>query len=145
VVEKSKREDAAETIRRINRAWRGGQVEDLAPMVLAEIVMVFLVLPGGYRDGKSFLPASGISARTREFMNSVSRIMNSMSRATWLWPPFDMRWSILQFINHREFRNMSNSAQSRCRLATYDSAKKRRREVPSHAPKALPLSALREP
>jgi hypothetical protein len=37
----SKRDSAATTMRRINRACRDGQVEDLAQMVHPEIVMVF--------------------------------------------------------------------------------------------------------
>ena len=52
----------------------------------------FLVSPGEYRGGKTFLPGSAISARTREFMNSVSMIIKWMSLAIWLWSPFDMRW-----------------------------------------------------
>ena len=41
MVEESKRDSTAATMRRINRAWLDGRVEDLAVMVHPEIVMVF--------------------------------------------------------------------------------------------------------
>src|SRR3954467_13106810 len=41
MVDEPKGEDAATAMRQINQAWLNGQVEDLAPMVHPEIVMVF--------------------------------------------------------------------------------------------------------
>lgn len=41
MAEESKQQGAAATMRRINRAWLDGQVENLAPMLHPEIVMVF--------------------------------------------------------------------------------------------------------
>ena len=41
MTEESKREAAAAVMRRINRAWLDGRVEDLVPMVHPDIVMVF--------------------------------------------------------------------------------------------------------
>jgi ketosteroid isomerase-like protein len=41
MVDESKRERAAATMRRINQAWLDGRVEDLAQWVHPEIVMVF--------------------------------------------------------------------------------------------------------
>src|ERR1700722_8605222 len=40
MVDESERENAATAMRLINQAWRDGQVEDLAPMLHPEIVMV---------------------------------------------------------------------------------------------------------
>jgi len=37
----SKHEAVVGTVRRINRVWLEGQVEDLGPMIHPEIVMVF--------------------------------------------------------------------------------------------------------
>jgi prepilin-type processing-associated H-X9-DG protein len=41
MLDESKRESVALTMRRINRAWLDGHVEDLVPLVHPEIVMVF--------------------------------------------------------------------------------------------------------
>ena len=41
MVDDSRREDAAATMRQINRAWLDGRVDDLAPILHPEIVMVF--------------------------------------------------------------------------------------------------------
>jgi Domain of unknown function (DUF4440) len=55
MVEESKRDGAAVAIRRINRAWLDGRVEDLAPMVHPEIIMVFSGFTGGIRGREDFL------------------------------------------------------------------------------------------
>src|SRR5438093_31391 len=55
MVEESKREGAAETMRRINRAWLDGQVDDLAPMVHPEIVMVLPGFSGRIQGREEFL------------------------------------------------------------------------------------------
>ncbi|SRR5258708_1907731 len=57
MVEESKREGAAATMRRINRAWLDGQVEDLTPMVHKEIIMVFPGFAGRIRGRDDFLAA----------------------------------------------------------------------------------------
>src|SRR5947207_11604078 len=43
MVDESKREDATAAMRQINQAWLDGRIQDLAPLLHAEIVMV---LPG---------------------------------------------------------------------------------------------------
>jgi ketosteroid isomerase-like protein len=43
MVDESNREDASTAMRQINQAWLGGRLDDLAPMLHPEIVMV---LPG---------------------------------------------------------------------------------------------------
>ena len=53
--EESKRDQAAATMRRINRVWLDGQVEDLAPMVHPEIVMVFPGFAGRVQGREDFL------------------------------------------------------------------------------------------
>jgi ketosteroid isomerase-like protein len=55
MVEESKRDSAAATMRRINRAWLAGQVEDLAPMVHPEIVLVFPGFAGRVQGREDFL------------------------------------------------------------------------------------------
>lgn len=55
MVEESKRDGAAATTRRINRAWLDGQVEDLAPMVHPEIVMAFPGFAGRVQGREDFL------------------------------------------------------------------------------------------
>jgi len=55
MVEESKRESAAATMRRINRAWLDGQVEDLAPMIHSEIVMDFPRFSGRVQGREEFL------------------------------------------------------------------------------------------
>jgi ketosteroid isomerase-like protein len=70
MVKESKREDVAGTMRRINRAWLGGQPEDLAPMVHPEIIMVFPGFARRVQGRQDFL--AGFSdfcqnAKIREF------------------------------------------------------------------------------
>ncbi len=55
MVEESQRESAAATMRRINGAWLEGRVEDLAPMVHPEIVMVFPGFTGSRQGREDFL------------------------------------------------------------------------------------------
>jgi ketosteroid isomerase-like protein len=55
MVDESKREDAVTAMRRINQAWLGGQVQDLAPMVHSEIVMVFPDFAGSIQGRENFL------------------------------------------------------------------------------------------
>lgn len=51
----SKHEGAAATMRRINRIWLDGQVEDIAPMVHPEIVMVVPGFTGRIQGREEFL------------------------------------------------------------------------------------------
>ena len=55
MVDESKREDAATAMRQINRVWLDGQVQDLAPMVHSEIVMVFPDFAGRIQGREDFL------------------------------------------------------------------------------------------
>jgi len=55
MVEESKRDSTAATMRRINRAWLDGRVEDLALMVHPEIVMVFPGFAGRIQGREDFL------------------------------------------------------------------------------------------
>jgi hypothetical protein len=55
VVDESRREDSAAAMRRISRAWLDGRVEDLAPMVHSEIVMVFPGFSGRVQGREDFL------------------------------------------------------------------------------------------
>jgi ketosteroid isomerase-like protein len=55
MVDESKLEDAAAAMRLINHAWRNGQVEDLAPLVHPEIVMVFPDFTGRIQGREDFL------------------------------------------------------------------------------------------
>ena len=55
MVDESKREDAAAAMRQINQAWLSGQVEDVAPMVHPEIVMVFPDFAGRIQGREDFL------------------------------------------------------------------------------------------
>src|SRR5258705_3864055 len=55
MIQESKHEGAAVTMRRINRIWLGSQVEDLAPMVHAEIVMVVPGFNGRIQGREEFL------------------------------------------------------------------------------------------
>jgi ketosteroid isomerase-like protein len=55
MAEESKRADAAATMRRINQAWLDGRVDDLAPMVHPEIVMVFPGFAGRIQGREAFL------------------------------------------------------------------------------------------
>ena len=55
----SKREDAATAMRQINQAWLDGQVQDLAPMVHPEIVMVLPDFAGRIQGREEFLAGFG--------------------------------------------------------------------------------------
>ena len=55
MVDESKRDDAATAMRQINQAWLYGRVEDLAPMVHPEIVMVFPDFTGSIQGREHFL------------------------------------------------------------------------------------------
>jgi nuclear transport factor 2 (NTF2) superfamily protein len=54
-MDESKRESAAAAMRQINQAWVNGRVEDLAPMVHSDIVMVFPDFAGRIKGRKDFL------------------------------------------------------------------------------------------
>lgn len=65
------REDAAATMRQINRAWLDGQVEDIAPMLHPEIVMVFPGFSARAQGREDFL------AGLRDFcQNAIVREFN---------------------------------------------------------------------
>ena|SRR6266404_2427862 len=66
VVDESRREDAAAAMCLINRAWRDGQVEDLAPLVHPEVVMVFPDFSGTIQGREDFL------AGFRDFRQNAS-------------------------------------------------------------------------
>src|SRR5437870_4876197 len=55
MIDESNREDAATAMRQINQAWLNGQVQDLAPMVHPEIVMVLPDFAGRIRGQEDFL------------------------------------------------------------------------------------------
>jgi ketosteroid isomerase-like protein len=55
MADESTRADAAAAMRRINQAWLKGQVEDLAPMVHPEVVMVFPDFSGTIQGRENFL------------------------------------------------------------------------------------------
>ena len=55
MVDESRREDAATAMRQINQAWLSGQIEDVAPMVHPEIVMVFPDFAGRIQGREDFL------------------------------------------------------------------------------------------
>jgi hypothetical protein len=55
VVDESERENAAAAMRLINQAWLDGKVEDLAPMVHPEVVMVFPDFSGKIQGREDFL------------------------------------------------------------------------------------------
>ena len=55
MVDESVHENAASAMRLINQAWLHGQVEDLAPMVHPEIVMVFPDFAGRIQGREDFL------------------------------------------------------------------------------------------
>jgi ketosteroid isomerase-like protein len=65
MAEESKREGAATTMRQINRTWLEGRVDDLAPLVHPEIVMVFPGFAGRIQGREVFL------AGFREFCRSA--------------------------------------------------------------------------
>jgi len=53
--DESKREGAASAMRQINRAWLDGKVQDLAPMLHSELVMVFPDFAGKSQGREGFL------------------------------------------------------------------------------------------
>ena len=55
MVDESNREGVAAIMRRINRAWLDGHVEDLAPMVHPEIVVVIPGFTGRIQGREDFL------------------------------------------------------------------------------------------
>lgn len=55
MVEDSKREGAAATMRRINRAWLDGLIEELTPMIHPEIVIVLPGFSGQMQGREDFL------------------------------------------------------------------------------------------
>ena len=55
MVEESKCEAAASTMHRINRAWLDGHIDNLAPMIHPEIVMVFPGFSGRIQGRDNFL------------------------------------------------------------------------------------------
>src|ERR1700691_758679 len=70
MVEESGHESATASMRRINQAWRDGHVEDLAPLVHSEIVMVFPGFAGRIQGKEEFLAGFRDfcqNARVREF------------------------------------------------------------------------------
>jgi uncharacterized protein (TIGR02246 family) len=54
-MDESKRENAAAAIRQINQAWLNGRVEDLAPLVHPDIVMVLPDFAGKIQGREHFL------------------------------------------------------------------------------------------
>ncbi len=84
-MDESKRESAAMVMRQINQAWLDGRVEDLAPMVHSEIVMVFPNFAGkvqgrenllaGFDDFRRNAVIQGISgARSSKWMPPAARL-----------------------------------------------------------------------
>jgi hypothetical protein len=63
MVDESNREDAARAMRQINQAWLEGEVQDLAPIVHSEIVMVIPGFAGRIQGREDFLAGFLISAR----------------------------------------------------------------------------------
>jgi hypothetical protein len=55
MIDEAKREAAASAMRQINRAWLDGQVQDLAPMVHSEMIMVFPDFAGRMQGREEFL------------------------------------------------------------------------------------------
>jgi ketosteroid isomerase-like protein len=71
------KEEAAAIMRRINRAWQEGDVEDLAPMVHPDIVMAFPGFNGGIEGREAFLDGFRDfyqSARIHEFRDHDYRV-----------------------------------------------------------------------
>ena len=70
MVNESERENAATAMRRINQAWLKGRVQDLAPLVHPEIVMVFPGFTGTVQGREEFLAGFSdfcLNAAIREF------------------------------------------------------------------------------
>ena len=55
MVDESKGADVAKAMRQINQAWVNGQIQDLAPMVHPEIVMVFPGFAGRVQGRETLL------------------------------------------------------------------------------------------
>jgi ketosteroid isomerase-like protein len=55
MIDESKRADVAKAMRQINQAWLNGKVQDLAPVVHAEIVMVFPGFAGRVQGRQTLL------------------------------------------------------------------------------------------
>ena len=55
MIQESKHEGAAATMRRINRIWLDGQVEDIAPLVHTEIVMAVPGFTGRIHGREEFV------------------------------------------------------------------------------------------
>jgi hypothetical protein len=66
MVNESKREEAAAALRHINQVWLDGQVQDLAPLVHSEIVMVLPDFAGRIQGREAFL------AGFREFLQNAT-------------------------------------------------------------------------
>jgi ketosteroid isomerase-like protein len=66
VIDESERGDASTAMRRINQAWLDGQVQDLAPMLHPEIVMVLPDFAGRMQGREDFL------AGFRDFRQSAT-------------------------------------------------------------------------
>lgn len=66
MVDESKREDAAATMRLINKVWLEGQVEDLAAMVHPDVAMVLPDFSGTIQGREDFL------AGFRDFRQNAS-------------------------------------------------------------------------
>ena len=66
MTEEYRRQSATATLQRINQAWLDGRVDDLAPMVHPEIVMVFPGFAGRIQGREAFL------AGFRDFCQSAT-------------------------------------------------------------------------
>src|SRR5271168_3592254 len=66
MVDETQREGAAAAMCRINQAWLDGQVQDIAPLVHPEIVMVFPGFAGRQQGREAFL------AGFRDFRQSTT-------------------------------------------------------------------------
>src|SRR5207302_4639648 len=70
MVDESKRDDPAATMRRINQAWLNGRVDDLEPMIHPDVVMVLPGIVGRIQGRGQFLAGFGDftdNARIHEF------------------------------------------------------------------------------
>ncbi len=74
MIQESKYEGAATTMRRINRIWLDGQVEDIAPMVHPEIVMVVPGFTGVLRSDHRARMWCSVPSRSRHsrWVDSIS-------------------------------------------------------------------------
>ena len=70
MTDESREQDAAAAMRRINQTWLAGRVDDLAPLVHSDIVMVFPGFSGRAKGREAFLAGFRDfckSARIQEF------------------------------------------------------------------------------